>query len=109
MVLPARTAFVFAGLAFVRETCLIAANISHIIGEPVSEQQRYMDYAAGTLDNFTKQFYNESAGICTNCSARHRVVHQHVLSIGCSLTCRQFRLRMSDQSCGAQTARQAEG
>ena len=51
------------GHAFVRETCLLAANISYIIGEPSSEQRRYTDYAEGTLGNFTKEFYNSSAGI----------------------------------------------
>ena len=54
----------YAGDAFVRETCLLAANISHIIGEPSSERQRYLDYADGTLTNFTQKFYNSSAGIC---------------------------------------------
>ena len=51
------------GHAFVRETCLLAANISAIIGEPSSEQKRYTDYAEGTLANFTKEFLNTSAGI----------------------------------------------
>lgn len=61
----------FVGDAFVRETCLLAANISHIIGEPSSEQQRYLDYAAGTLSNFTQKFFNSSAGICETLLMRH--------------------------------------
>ncbi len=75
-----------------RETCLLAANISHIIGEPSSEQQRYLDYAAGTLTNFTKKFYNSTAGICTTSLMYH------------ALPLVRFAL-VSDQSDGAQMRR----
>ena len=50
------------GLAFVRETCLLAANISKIVGEPASAQAVYTDYAAATLANFTARFLNSSTG-----------------------------------------------
>ena len=51
------------GEGFRRESYLAAANISALLGEPASEQAKYLTKVAAIDANFTARFFHAAAGV----------------------------------------------